>query len=148
MIIDKTERIQQYAPLLPHLADGMGAVASSDLKTGGRYEFPGGWFMVMEGDTKPMEAGSYETHREYIDVHIVLEGEEEIAWSDPRELIPFLPYDHETDKERFTGEHPVIVRIKAGMFWAAFPEDAHQALCHTEELHHYRKIVMKLPLAE
>lgn len=48
----------------------------------GRYEFDGGYFMVQKGTTRPLEEGTFEAHRRYIDVQIVVEGSEELAWED------------------------------------------------------------------
>ena len=132
MIIGKTEHIRRYEEILPCLDEALKATScAADLPVG-RYEFPGGYFMIQEGHTKPMDEGTFEAHRKYIDVQILLAGSEEIAWSDLDGLEEVIPYNEEKDAMRLQGEKNCHMEITAGMFWAAFPEDAHQAVSHTE----------------
>jgi biofilm protein TabA len=148
MIIDSYNHIQVYRDILPYMDEGIEALKElgDDLQPGSRHEFKHGYFMIQEGDTKPMEEGAYEAHRKYIDVQILLDGEEEIAWSDIKDLETSVPYDEEKDAERLTGPKHHHILISKGMFWAAFPRDAHRPVSHTRHPHHYRKVVMKLPV--
>jgi len=147
MIIDDIRMIHAYEKLLPGLQEGLEAIQRNGADAPvGRYEFPGGWYMIQEGDTKPYLEGTYEAHRERIDVQILLEGSEELFWSDLASLNTVSSYDPETDKERLDGPKEHGILISAGMFYAAFPWDGHQAVSHIARQHHYRKIVMKLPV--
>lgn len=149
MIIDSFDKIEKYKVLLPHLEDGLKAMQKANVSEKGRYEFAGGYFMVQIGCTNPLEQGSFEAHRRFIDVQILLEGSEEIAWAPYESLEICELYNAETDKERLQGERRHCMLIEKGMFWCAFPWDAHKAISHTgEKEHYYRKIVMKLPVEE
>ena len=147
MIIDKTGNIGLYSRLLPGLTEGMKALeALGETPAAGRYEFDGGYFMIQEGDTKPVPEGDFEAHRKYVDVQIILEGQEMVAWAHISELTPADEYNPEKDRQMFSGEPTQCNVITAKMVWIAFPEDAHKACRHTEEQSHYRKAVMKLPV--
>ena len=148
MIIDKLENIQFYAPILPNLKEGIKAI--SDLKkkgavAPGRYDFEGGFFKVENGSTKLFTEGTYEAHKQYIDVQIIEDGSEEIAWDTLEQLTETVPYDEEKDAARYTGDFSHQMKITKGMFWAAFPWDGHRPGAHSKEEQQYTKIILKLP---
>ena len=146
MIIYHIDNILVYRELITGLEAGIRALQSRDKWEPGRYEFEGGYFMIQEGVTKPMEEGTYEAHRRYVDVQILLSGCEELAWKEYQGLTPVIPYNPDKDQERLAGKREHIMLISEGMFYAAFPQDGHKAVAHTKEPHSYRKAVMKLPV--
>lgn len=148
MIIDHIDNILFYRDLLPGLEEGIRVLQSREKWEPGRYEFEGGYFMIQEGETKPMEEGTYEAHRKYVDVQILIKGCEELAWKEYKRLTPVLAYNPDKDQERLDGEKDHVMLISEGMFYAAFPQDGHKAVSHTREQHHYVKAVMKLPAGE
>lgn len=148
MIVDHVDRLLFYHQLLPNLEAGVAALKSRSRWEPGRYEFEGGYFMLQEGETKPMEEGTYEAHRKYIDVQIVLKGCEELAWRDYRELTPVIPYNPDKDQERLDGPRDHVILITEGMFYAVFPQDGHKAVSHTKEPHQFVKAVIKLPVRD
>lgn len=95
-----------------------------------------------------MEEGTYEAHRRYIDVQILLKGCEELAWEDIKELTTAVPYNPDKDQERLNGSKEHVILISEGMFYAVFPHDGHKAVSHTNRQHNYVKAVMKLPIKE
>ena len=148
MIIDRCENIGLYRRILPGVDAGLEALrALGETPAVGRYEFDGGYFMIQEGDTKSIPEGEYEAHRKYIDVQIVLRGEETVAWAHLSELTEAGAYDEVKDKQMFAGEPAQCNVIREGMVWIAFPEDGHKACRHLQEQTHYLKAVMKLPIA-
>ena len=149
MIIDSMKNIGVYKPILKGLDAGLAAVkALGEHPEVGKYTFDGGYFMVQEGLTKPVSEGDFEAHRKYIDVQMILEGCETVGWADIDDLTESVAYDENKDKIMYAGEVRHCNLIRPGMFWAAFPEDGHKACRHVEEQNTYRKIVMKLPVAE
>lgn len=146
MIIDSYKNLSFYKNLLPCLTQGLEvAEALPNNAEPGRYEFEGGFFLLQSGFTKKMEEGLFEAHRRYIDVQIVLEGSEEVAWADVSALEKNGPYQRETDKAMYHGKEDITLMVRAGMCYIAFPQDAHKAARHTEQERFYKKIVMKLP---
>lgn len=146
MIIDKMDSIRFYADLLPNLENGLKAIEAQEVLTVGRYEFEGGFFMVQEGQTRPLEEKNYEVHRNYIDVQIILEGSEEVGWGYLTDLTTVTPYNPDKDVEFLSGSSEHSMKVTAGMFWVGFPQDGHKPGGHTKEQQNYRKIVMKLPV--
>lgn len=146
MIIDKMESIRLYAALLPNLENGLKAVEALETPEVGRYEFDGGYFMIQEGATHPLEEGNFEVHRNYIDVQIILEGSEEVGWQHLSDLNTAIPYNPDKDAEFLSGSAEHMMKISAGMFWVGFPQDGHKPCCHTKQQQSYKKIVMKLPV--
>jgi YhcH/YjgK/YiaL family protein len=105
MIIDYLENIGTYRPILPGVEAGLRAVeALGEDPAVGRYEFEGGYFMVQEGETKAVADGDFEAHRKYIDVQIILKGQELVAWADTSLLAVSVPYDEAKDKIMYSGE--------------------------------------------
>ena len=149
MVIDKIDNIMFYEPILNNLAAGMAAIeALRGRLEVGRYEFDGGYFMIQKGVTKPMTEGTFEGHEKYVDVQMVIEGSEELAWHDIADLKTAIPYNPAKDQERYTGTFDHVIKISAGMFYAAFPKDGHKAVSHTEKQQSYTKIVLKLPVSK
>lgn len=146
MIIDKVENIRLYSSLLNNLENGLQAVEMLKNPEVGRYEFEGGFFMVQKGITNPMEDGDFEVHRKYVDVQIMLEGSEELAWSDIEDLTAAGEYNLETDKKSMKGNFNHVIKISEGMFYIVFPHDGHRAACHTTKKQRFTKVVMKLPV--
>jgi len=146
MIIDSCKNITTYAALLPFLENGLAACENASELEVGRYDFEGGYFMIQQGSTTPLSEGTFEAHRDYIDVQILLDGAEEIAWLEYTDATTAAPYDEASDKERLDGPRDHHILISKGMFWVAFPNDAHKAVAHSDQPHDYRKIVMKLPV--
>ncbi len=144
MIIDRIENIEYYEFLLPGLKNGLKTLRKLPAHEVGRYEFEGGFLMIQEGDTMPMEEGTFEAHRKYIDVQIMLHGCEEVAWEEYGKLATEIPYNGEKDQERLSGAKDHKILISEEMFFAAFPQDGHKAVSHSDKPHHYKKVVMKL----
>ena len=147
MIIDKFNRIRQYAHLLNNLDQAFEAIQPQIINPeAGRYEFAGGFFMVQQGETKPLDEGLFEAHQKYIDVQILLKGQEEMAWAEIDDLTASVPYNTEKDAAYYTGSTKNHMLIDEGMFFVAFPHDGHKAVRHTDEPHSFTKIVLKLPV--
>ncbi|MBQ1491339.1 MAG: YhcH/YjgK/YiaL family protein [Blautia sp.] len=77
----------------------------------------------------------------------ICEGCEELSWAylpDTKEVIPYNEEKKALFSKGFYAVHTVVL---AGTFYVAFPNDAHRPSAHTgEENHHYRKIVLLLPV--
>ncbi len=147
MIIDRTENLMKYQELLPNLKAGLDSLASLDDKSKiGRYVFDGGFFMIQQGSTSPVDSGEYEAHQKYIDVQIILDGEEVVVWEDLDNLQSSVPYSEEKDRAMYKGNASHTFKIEKGMAWVAFPHDAHKACKHIDTQTNYLKVVMKLPI--
>ena len=81
------------------------------------------WGKIFE-DVKRDDKDAYEAHREYIDIHYIIEGEEEFGYSDISYLDTKTPYSEEKEREMLTGDFNKLI-MKKGDFCVVFPEDAH-----------------------
>ena len=85
----------------------------------------------------------WEAHRAFIDIQIILEGTEIIAWAPVDQLDGWTGYDAEKDiltsTETVSGSRCVL---SAGMFAVFFPEDAHKPGLGSGTV---RKAIIKVP---
>ncbi len=65
-----------------------------------------------------------EAHREYLDIHYVLCGEEGFGYADVSSLTPTTDYNSEKDYILLKGGMDKLL-LKEGEFCIVFPEDAH-----------------------
>ena len=153
MIIDRTENLKKYKAVLPGLGAALAAINHLAGEKGGNYaaletgrrEFEGGYFMVQEGTTRPAKEASYEFHKKYIDVQIILSGSEYVGWETASRLKETVPYDETKDIGFAGGEMDHVINITAGMFYAAFPQDMHAPCLYLQQPNEFKKIVIKLP---
>lgn len=79
---------------------------------------------LVAADTQPLEA-----HRRYIDIHVVLEGEERMGWK-PLEAVTDerQPYDAAADCALYGDAPTSWATLRAGQLAIVFPEDPHAPL--------------------
>lgn len=146
LIIDSLGNMGQYIAFIPHLAEGLTCLQLHSQETSAAtYPFEGGYLMLQTGTTRALEDGSFETHQKYLDVQVLLDGLETVAWADVSELEEAAPYDSEKDKALFNGRGSAV-EIRPGMCYICAPQDAHKACRHTEAPANYRKAVLKLEI--
>jgi len=87
-----------------------------------------------------------ETHRKYIDVQILLYGEEKFGYSDISSVKKvYKEYDEEKDIELYSVvENEDFFLLKPSMFAVFFPEDIHRPGLSTGASRSIRKIIFKL----
>lgn len=146
MIYDYVKNLDVYAALLPRLANYKNFLADSKEWAVGRYELPDGDFvLIQEGTTKPVSEGKFEAHEKFLDLQVVVAGQEQIKWQNVALLSETAAYDPATDKVNFSGEGDVL-SITEGMFYIMFPQDGHMACVHLDAPSSYRKLVIKIKL--
>lgn len=152
MIVDRIDRKETYNGLVPNWKEAFAFAMSLKDQPAGRYEcstLPAGevFAMVQEGETKPYEQGSLEAHYRYMDVQIMLEGGETVYYADTQGLDVSVPYKADADIV-FYGQGGQPAEIKAGMFYAVMPHDAHMPCIHLNGEGRFRKIVLKIRVNE
>lgn len=92
------------------------------------------------------EAQKLEAHRKYLDIHVLLEGAEQIGWKSLEDCgTPSKAYDEEEDYMLFDELGSSYVDLKPGQFAIVYPEDAHAPLIGSGKV---RKLVVKLQISE
>ena len=147
MIIDAVANLHHYTNLFPNIPEALEAMNGIEQQEfGKKYFFEGGFFFFQEGATKPIEETQFEAHRNYVDLQIVLEGEEYIAWNKIDDLIEAIPYNAERDVQKFTGKDAHKMKMSEGMAYICFPWDGHKAVFHVDQPLYFKKAVIKLAL--
>ncbi|MDR3711112.1 MAG: YhcH/YjgK/YiaL family protein [Capsulimonadaceae bacterium] len=147
MILGKVEHANRYGAISDGIAKALRIISSEDLSARaiGRYEIDGDnlVMLVQEYDTRKRSEGVWEAHRKYIDLQLVLTGEESMGRADIADLHSRKPYDAALDVELFDGDGDYF-RVPAGSFAIFFPNDAHMPCLATEESAKVRKVVFKI----
>ena len=126
MVVDNIKDIDKYSSLHKDFAIVFDYLKNlQDVSLGKTILDEGNvWFNAME--IKELAGGPrlFEAHREFIDIHYVLSGEEEFGYSNIDYLTSVQTYDSDSDCEMLEGGINKIV-LKQGDFVITFPEDAH-----------------------
>ena len=100
---------------------------------------------VATYETGSREERRFEAHRKYIDVQVLLEGEECIDVSQDRDLPILEAYDEKRDVVFLKPpEHVASLVMKPGCFGVFYPHDIHRPGCRLREKCRVRKIVIKV----
>lgn len=118
-------------------------------KKAGSYEIDGRRIFVNidEYTTQIQEERFWEAHRKYLDVHVLLKGEEQID-------ITFLhnmqqnPYDEEKDFLTLEGNKQGSIYLQEiGDFLVCYPQDVHRTAVKITEKTAVKKCIFKIAIA-
>ena len=109
-----------------------------------KYEIDGDrvYAMVAKDTGRKKEDALLETHEKYIDIQLILAGNDEMGWK-TKSLCkhPTGEYDEEADIQFFADDPDAWFPVGRGFFVIFFPEDAHMPLISAGQLH---KVVVKV----
>lgn len=92
-------------------------------------------------EAKSQSEQPLEAHRAYLDIHILLEGNERIGWRALEDCVePRTPFDEENDYMLFDQEATSYIDLLPGQFAIVYPEDAHAPLIGQGTI---RKLIVK-----
>jgi len=140
MIFDKLENISKYNLNLEFVLQ--------DLKT---QDFAKGKFNIcepqffgigLEYTTQPANKALWEAHRKYLDIHVILEGEELIQIADIKSMDEDSAY--EDDFQLFKGNPGQTIHMREGYFLVLFPNEVHKTSIQTTKISFVRKKVFKV----
>ena len=95
--------------------------------------------------TKDEKEGFLEGHKKYIDIHLVLEGKENIGYVPNSKVVVSKEYDSEGDYEIYKGDVETFLTLDNTKFLALFPEEPHMALVKVgEEPQTIKKVIFKI----
>ena len=147
MVFDRIENVDLYRDLSPMLRKGLEYIANTNFDDllPGKYEIEGDqiYMMVNEYETKHAEECKLESHLKYIDIQLILEGEEQVGYTMKKDHVPSVPYDPEKDV-MFFDEHVCYFKFYPGQFVIFFPTDLHQPGINLKRVHNVRKVVLKV----
>jgi YhcH/YjgK/YiaL family protein len=100
---------------------------------------------VSDAETKSPDLVPFEAHRRYIDIQVVVRGQESIAIAAVSRLTMTQPYDAAKDIEFFAvPPEALTLALRAGDFAVFTPGDAHRPSMHLDGPHVTRKAVVKV----
>lgn len=122
MIFDKIDNIDRYLPLLNDFKKYYKETAFNK----GRIEIDSDYIFAigLEYETKSEEICLWEAHRKYLDIHLILEGEEIVNICDISTMKS--EKDYEEDYELFSGEKTQSLILKSGDFLLLYPNEVHK----------------------
>lgn len=131
MILDHLSRAEKYFHIHPSFKHAFDFLRSTDLKAlpAGRTDIEGDdLFILVAADVQGNERRKLETHRQYIDIQLPIDGSFPVEWHDVDSCKNiFQEYDREKDVELYNDPPLFTVHLVPDMFVVLFPEDAHAA---------------------
>ncbi len=98
-------------------------------------------------ETVPDEEAFFEAHRDYLDIHVMLQGSERVEIAAPEDL-EVCEERPESDISFLRGEGRYPVLLSPGDFLVVFPEDAHKLKMQTDIPRTVTKAVFKVRIRE
>ena len=150
MILGTIQYHSRYAGLGAGVSLGLRYMAEHDLASlpVGKYQIDGDnvCFEVSEIQTVATNERHFETHKEHIDIHITLEGEEWFGYAPVNNMKGEQTYNAEKDSTYYEGGEGVYLQAPKGQFILFMPEDAHKAGVSFNGQGRVKKIVIKVKI--
>ncbi len=145
MIKNNIENIQEVLNDNPELKPFCDFVLANDfsLFDGKKWtEDQENFYFCQSIETRVNGTERFESHQNYIDVHLILKGLEGFEFSMNTSLDPITDYISEKDAQYYSGEGEDIV-VKENEFVVFYPNEAH--LCaKSDPVNNCEKIVFKI----
>lgn len=120
----------------------------ASLKPDQKIEIDGNRVFALTQGYKTQESAdlTFETHRSYADIQLVVKGSEICEWAPLANLTKVkTPYNPERDCEFFEEpDYSIAVRLEAGDFAVFYPTDGHKPRCCVGKPSDVQKIVVKV----
>lgn len=146
MILSALSQSDRYAALHPQFALVFDYIRNTDLYAllPGRYLIAGeDVFAIVEHvPARTREMARLEAHRRYIDIQLVLDGDEQMGWKPLADCYnPVSEHSVEKDIGFFHDAPASWIPTPPDHFCIFFPEDAHAPLVGTGQI---RKVIFKI----
>ena len=149
MIFGQIDELKFYKGMSSELDMAIEAIENGSYKNGvvGKNEIKGDdvFFNLQECKTKVLEECFFEGHKKYIDIHIVIDGEEGIGYSLKNSLKEKTEYNEESDFQVLEGVEEYRLNMTKDNFLIVFPDEPHMPLIAKEnEPKALKKAVFKI----
>lgn len=150
--INKRSFAAHYYKNTKHWKQAFEFLANADLKNMplGKQELEGKHLFVVvdEYTTKDKKDTKYESHKNYIDIQYVIEGEELMGLTTLDKLEATDPYNPEKDLAFYAYEGGDYIKCTPNNFVVFFPEDGHRPMMKVTDNSKVKKIVVKILIEE
>ena len=150
MIYDKIENLSLYfdenskfARVEPVLKDFLKAPFDN-----GKIEIDGDnmWCNVAKYNVEDNSPIKYESHKEYADVQIMVDGEENVGWATFSDCTITEDFKEGCDIAFMNAPNGQMLALRKGYFMVFFPDDAHAPCRKSENSDFAHKLVFKVKL--
>lgn len=149
MILDKLSQAKAYRGIHPRLDAALDRLDEGFLATVGpetqQLEGDALYVTRFTYDTLPLEETFFEAHRRYLDIHLMMEGEERVDIASPQGLTLF---EQKGDFYAYRGQAEQTLILRPGSFLVVFPEDAHRIKIQVDGPKTVSKVVFKVLVYE
>jgi YhcH/YjgK/YiaL family protein len=149
--IDKVEFAKQYHLNQPYWDKAFEWLKTTDLKglSNGRHVIDGDnvYALVTEAPTKDFEKTAFESHHNYVDLQLVVTGEENMSKAPLNSVTVSKPWNERTDLANYTGNGKIYT-VPAGTFMLFFPTEAHRPNITPGGNKVVKKVVIKIKAAK
>ena len=149
--INTQEFAWQYHQNKKYWDEAFAFLQSHDLKTlaKGRYSIDTNYVYatVTEDPSKDFDKTSWESHRKYVDLQYVIDGEEKMGVFPVVKAQVIKPYDENRDVANYVADGPLFSATPQS-FFIFFPTDAHRPNITPGGNNVVKKIVVKIRAAE
>ena len=148
MIYAKNQEALAYRGIHPNLDLALEHITPeflASLRDGQRVELQGDqvYCTRFTYETIPQEESFFEAHRRYLDIHIMVEGEERVDVNRPEDL-KLTDAQEGNDFYAYQGESWHSTVLKPGEFLVVFPGDAHRIKVQVDGPKSVSKAVFKV----
>jgi len=149
MVFDNIRNAQKYYGLSKRICTALKYLEETDFTAlkAGRREIDGDniFALVQHYDSRLPENGVWEAHRRYIDIHYIVDGTEQIGYSEISFMTESTEYDAAGDCILFSGEGRYLIAKKEtfAIFW---PQDVHSPCIAAKNPSPVKKVVIKVLL--
>ncbi len=143
--IQDSKRIECLHPLFTRLFDYVKTHDLLNMPTG-RIELDGDNLFINNAEPQCVSAEEQvlEVHRAYIDVHILLQGEETVGWKPLADCTnETKAYDEESECALYTEPASTYFTMKPGQCLIVWPEDPHAPIIGSGKI---RKAIAKVKI--
>jgi len=148
MIIDQINNSHLYYALHPRIKPAFDYLNRTDLSSliAGKYEIDGEnlYALVQQYHSKPIEQGSWEAHRRYMDLQMIILGAEKIGYANIDCMTQGI-FDANIDFLPLFGEGDFLT-LQPGNFALLLPQDAHMPGIAIAFPAPVKKIVIKISI--
>ncbi len=146
MFLSKLDELEAYDSYVGHVVSAFMDTHDVHTMETGRYDLAeDGYVKVEEYDTGINMR--YEAHQKYVDVQVIMKGEEDVWYAKLHQGTELVPYDEATDATFYTCEkgHRQVIHFTEHHALVLMPDDLH-APANFESVKHVRKLIFKIPV--
>lgn len=148
MIYDQIENVSNYKGISNRLDKALDFIHNLDINNLVVGKFPIEddklFYMVSEYDTITEDLGKYESHNNYMDIQLLVSGNESIRCTPYENPEITVPYNSDKDIEFYKLDKGYDFLLKPGTFALIMPKELHAPKLMAQKVESVKKVVVKI----